>query len=131
MINPFVKYKGLEVFGTIEIASGGNKQGEDTKRSVNQYVGDVVYRFGSNEKFYVGAKYNLVSGKLANTDLEKIKINRFEAAAGWFMTKNILAKVEYVSQNYKNFSQFNANGTPNDLYGGKFNGVMFEAVITF
>ncbi|VXB49832.1 conserved exported hypothetical protein [Flavobacterium sp. 9R] len=131
MINPFVKYKGLEVFGTIEIASGGNKQGDETKRTVNQYVGDVVYRFGTNEKFYVGAKYNLVSGKLANADIEKININRFEAAAGWFMTKNILAKVEYVNQNYKNFSEFNANGTPNDFYGGKFNGVMFEAVITF
>ena len=29
MINPFVKYKGLELFGTVELASGGDKAGVD------------------------------------------------------------------------------------------------------
>ena len=38
MINPFVKYKGLEFFGTIELASGGDKTGTDDKRNVNQYA---------------------------------------------------------------------------------------------
>lgn len=131
MINPFVKYKGLEIFGTIEIAKGGDAKGIDKQRTVNQFVGDILYRFGQNEQFYVGAKYNNVSGKLRNSNANNININRFEAAAGWFMTKNILAKLEYVNQNYKDFDQFEANGNPNNLYGGKFNGLMFEAVITF
>lgn len=131
MINPFVKYKGLEFFGTIETAKGGNKKGMDESRTVNQFAGDVVYRFGKTEQFYVGGRYNTLSGKLDNAHANKISINRFEASAGWFMTKNILSKLAYVNQQYKDFGQFNANGTVNDLYQGKFNGLMFEAVITF
>ncbi|AYN06438.1 hypothetical protein [Flavobacterium sp. 140616W15] len=131
MINPFVKYKGFEFFGTLEFTSGGDAKGVETSRSVNQYAGDIVYRFGTNENLFVGAKYNLVDGKLRNSDAEAVNITRFETSAGWFMTKNILAKIGYVDQRYKNYSQFNAAGNPNDLYKGKFNGVMFEAVITF
>lgn len=130
MVNPFIKYKGFEFFGTLEFTSGGDFKGTDDTRKVNQYVGDLVYRFGQGERFYVGGKYNLVDGKLANANAEAIQINRFEAAAGWFMTKNVLAKLEYVDQNYKNFSQFNG-ATPNDLFGGSFKGLMFEAVILF
>ena len=130
MVNPFVKFKGLEVFGTIEFASGGNLKGSDETRTVNQYAGDVVYRFGKSENLYLGAKYNTVSGKLTNTDADAVSINRVELGGGWFMTKNILAKLAYVSQSYKDYSQFTASN-PNDLYGGKFNGFMFESVITF
>lgn len=130
MINPFIKYKGFEFFGTLEFTSGGDYTGTDDTRKVNQYVGDLVYRFGENERFYIGGKYNLVDGKLANANTQNIQINRFEAAAGWFMTKNVLAKLEYVDQNYKNFAQFNGT-TPNDLFGGSFKGLMFEAVISF
>lgn len=130
MINPFIKYKGLEFFGTLEFTSGGDFKGTDDTRKINQYVGDLVYRFGEGERFYVGGKYNLVDGKLSNASAEAIQINRFEGAAGWFMTKNVLAKLEYVNQNYKNFAQFNG-ATPNDLFGGSFKGIMFEAVISF
>jgi hypothetical protein len=131
MFNPFIKYQGLEFFGTIEMASGGNKKGMDETRTVNQFAGDVVYRFGKTEQFYVGGRYNTVSGKLDNINPDKVTINRFEASAGWFMTKNILSKLAYVNQNYKGYSKFEANGNLNDLYQGKFKGLMFEAVITF
>lgn len=130
MINPFVKYKGLEFFSTIEIANGGDRAGSDDKRSFTQFAGDLVYRFGEGERYYVGGRYNTVSGKQSNADLNKVSINRFEAAAGWFMTKNILSKLSYVNQNYNDFSQYSGNAL-NNLYEGKFKGVMFEAVITF
>ena len=130
MINPFVKYKGLEFFGTLELTSGGDAKGNDETRRVNQYVGDVLYRFGNKENLYIGAKYNVVTGKIKNTDANAFTVKRLETGLGCFMTKNILTKVVYVDQNYKDFSQFNA-GNPNDLYGGNFNGILFEAVITF
>jgi hypothetical protein len=130
MVNPFIKYKGLEFFGTLEFTSGGDAKGVEDTRKVNQYVGDLVYRFGNNENLFVGAKYNVVDGKLRNSDAEAVTINRFETSAGWFMTKNILAKLGYIDQQYKNYSQFTA-GNPNDLYKGEFKGLMFEAVITF
>ena len=130
MFNPFVKYKGLEFFGTVELASGGDYKGTDDKRTINQYVGDVVYRFGQDERFYLGAKYNTVTGKLKNSEANEVAVNRVEASAGWFMTKNILAKLAYVQQKYKDFNEY-SGGNPNDLYGGKFEGLMFEAIITF
>ncbi len=53
-----------------------------------------------------------------------MNVNRYEIAAGWDMTKNIVAKVEYVNQTYTNF---------NTLYGtdAGFKGVMVEAGISF
>ncbi|MCR4033534.1 MULTISPECIES: hypothetical protein [Flavobacterium] len=134
MINPFIKYKGLEFFGTIELASGGDKAGTDDKRTANQYASELIYRFGKTEQFYLGGKYNTVSGKLSNADAKEVTVDKFEASAGWFMTKNILAKLNYVNQNYKNYSQFTGNpatGNLNNFYGGKFNGLVFEAVIAF
>lgn len=134
MINPFVKYKGLEFFGTVELASGGDKAGVDAKRTANQYAGDVVYRFGKKDQFYVAGKYNTVSGKLSNADAQKVTVDRVESSIGWFMTKNILAKLDYVSQNYKNYTQFVGNvptGNANNFYGGNFKGFVFEATISF
>jgi hypothetical protein len=134
MINPFVKYKGLEFFGTIELASGGDKAGVDDKRTADQYAGDIVYRFGKKEQFYIAGKYNTVSGKLSNADAKKVTVDRFESSIGWFMTKNIVAKLDYVNQNYKNYTQFVGNvptGNANNFYGGKFNGLVFEAAISF
>jgi hypothetical protein len=142
MINPFIKYKGLEFFGTVELASGGDNAKTDDKRTANQYAGELVYRFGKSEQFYVGGKYNTVSGKLSNADANKVSVNKVEASAGWFMTKNILAKLEYVNQNYNDYAQTTTatTSTPtsittttsaNNFYGGKFNGLVFEAVISF
>ena len=134
MINPFVKYKGFEFFGTIELASGGDKAGVDNKRTADQYAGDIVYRFGKTEQFYIARKYNTVSGKISNADAKKVTVDRFESSIGWFMTRNIVAKLDYVSQNYRNYTQFVGNvptGNANNFYGGKFNGLVFEAAISF
>lgn len=130
MFNPFVKYKGFEYFGTFEFASGGDYKGTDDKRTVNQFASDIVYRFGQDERYYVGGKFNTVSGKLKNADADKVDVNRFEASAGWFMTKNVLAKLAYIQQTYDGYSEF-TGVNPNDFYGGKFNGIMFEAIISF
>ncbi|MFI0491406.1 hypothetical protein [Flavobacterium sp.] len=134
MFNPFVKYKGLELFGTIELASGGDKAGFNNKRTANQYAGDVIYRFGKTEQFFIAAKYNTVSGKQINSDAKEVTVNRVESSIGWFMTKNILAKLDYVSQDYKNYTQFIGNvptGIANNFYGGNFKGLVFEATISF
>lgn len=134
MFNPFVKYKGFEFFGTVEFASGGDKAGVDAKRTADQFAGDIVYRFGKSEQFYIAGKYNTVSGKLSNADAQKVTVDRFESSIGWFMTKNIVAKLDYVNQNYKNYTQFVGNvptGNANNFYGGNFKGIVFEAAISF
>jgi len=122
MINPFVKYGGLEFFGTVEMAKG-KASFETDDRTAMQYAGELIYRFGADENIYVGGRYNLVDAE--DISGEDVTIDRFQIAAGWFMTRNILLKAEYVVQNYNDF------GATSILNEGKFDGAMVEAVISF
>ena len=125
MLNGFAKVGGLELFGTYETANG--RSGLETKdRTMNQLAGDVIYRFGKNENLYVGGRLNNVKSELLFAGAERdVKINRTAFAAGWFVTKNVLVKGEYVTQEYKNFP------TNDFRNGGKFNGYVIEAVVGF
>ncbi|WP_178989121.1 hypothetical protein [Winogradskyella schleiferi] len=122
MVNPFVKYGGLEVFGTIELTSG-KRLTEMDRRNTEQFAGEVIYRFGETEDLFLGARYNTVNSELASGD--EISINRFQLGAGWFMTKNVLMKAEYVSQKYNDFAE------GDQFEDGQFDGLMLEAVISF
>lgn len=122
MINPFFKYGGLEFFGIYERASG-KAASEADERIWNHYSAELIYRFGADEDLYIGGRYNLAEGELQNG--AEVDIDRFQLAAGWFMTKNILMKLEYVNQNYDNYP---VSDIHND---GRFNGVMVEAAISF
>lgn len=122
MINPFIKAGGLELFGTVELTSGRTLS-ETDRRKTQQYAGELIYRFGSTENLYIGTRYNTVSAELASGD--DVNINRFQLGAGWFMTKNILMKLEYVSQEYKDYPAANL------LEDAKFNGLTLEAAISF
>ncbi len=125
-INPFIKYQGLEFFGVYEYVTG-QKSLTATKGNYTQLGAELLYRFGGKEQFYVGGRYNTVNGKDNDTADER-KIDRYNLGGGWFMTKNILAKVEYVNQKYNNDPVWGATSA---LRGGKFNGLMFEATIGF
>lgn len=123
VINPFVKFHGLEVFGNIEKATG-RAATETADRTWNQLAGDVVYRFLPAEQVWVGARYNTANGKLAATD-PKETVKRIQASAGWFITPGLMAKAEYVTQKYDGF-------LPTDIRnGGKFNGFLVEGVVAF
>lgn len=125
IINPYVKFQGIEFFGNIEFANGAAAT-ETATRAASQYAADLIYRFGSTEQFYVGGRYNTVASELlfgaTKTD---ITIDRIVGAAGWFVTPNILAKLEYVTQTYDGYP---AN---NILAEGKFNGLMISANVGF
>jgi len=122
MINPFVKYGGLEFYGVFENTSGKIKSADD-RRTFNQYGAELLYRFGANEDVYLGGRYNLVDGEMTSGDIE---IDRFNIGGGWFLTKNVLAKLEYVTQSYDGEGY---DGGP--FEGAEFDGVMIEAVISF
>ncbi|MHA6698156.1 hypothetical protein [Chryseobacterium sp. A321] len=129
-INPFVKYQGLEFFGTFENVSGnklvsGAKR--DTRGNYTQLAAELLYRFGQKEQYYFGGKYNTVSGK-DDKNAAKRSIDRYNIGAGWYMTPNVLAKIEYVDQTYNNDTVW---GASSPLMGGQFNGVMLEATIGF
>ena len=125
MVNPFVKFHGLEVFGLLEVANGHSASPADQEdRTWNQYAVDVLYRIGAKENFYVGGRYNMLTGehKSYGTD---VAINRMVGTLGWFISPNILAKVEYVNQEYLDFP------SEDILNGGRFHGVVLEGAISF
>lgn len=133
MINPFLKYKGLEITGSYETISGSNyadvSEGKWLKREFTQYSAEANYRFLKQEKAYIGIRQTGMSGEprgvLSNGAQAKVNISRTAIAAGWFPTKNLLLKTEYVNQNYKDFP------TTDYRFGGKFNGFVIEAVVGF
>ena len=122
--NPFIKFKGAELFGVYEIANGSSGGDEDLKGSYTQIGAELLYRFGRDERFYLGGRYNLVSGKQTE-DSEERKVDRINVGGGWFMTKNVVAKLEYVQQHHS------GAGWTGALHHGKFSGVMIEAAISF
>ena len=122
VINPFVKVGGVELFGNIETMTGA-AAGEPTRRTLRQLVGEGLYRF-AGDKLYLGGRYNTVNGQLAGITND-ITVKRSQVGGGWFVTPNVLTKLEFVRQNYEAFP------TSDIRNGGKFQGFMVEGVVAF
>ena len=140
VINPFVKFQGLEFFGTWEYAKGrnalengeGSTYGKLDNRQTHQTAGEVLYRFGKGEKFYVGARYITLSSNLAFGQsssnpgtLQKVSIDRTSIGGGWFITRNVLLKGEYVNQDYNDYPDYERQA------GGNFKGIVIQGSIAF
>lgn len=123
VINPFVQFHGLEFFGNIERAKG-RAVGELDNRTWKQNVGEVVYRFLPDQRLFVAARYNTVKGQLT-VGTPDVTVNRSQVGGGWFLTPNVLTKIEYVNQKYLDFP------TTDIRNGGKFKGFMVEGVVAF
>jgi hypothetical protein len=126
-INPFIKFGGLEFFGVYELANGNDEFTDpaDKEGSFTQLAGELLYRFGANENFYVGGRYNTVSGKMRESAADDLEISRVNIGGGWFMSQNILTKIEYVRQEYQ------GDGWSGRFAGAEFSGFVIEAVISF
>jgi hypothetical protein len=122
-VNPFVKFRGLELFGVLERAEG-RASTEPSRRTFSQYAGDVVYRFGPGEPLYLSARYNLATGRLQGIPND-VDIDRVQVGGGWFILPGLLAKLEYVNQEYEKFPSTNIR------HNGRFHGVMLEGVVAF
>lgn len=129
-INPFVQYKGWEFFGIYETSKGNRAEG-NTKGSYTQLGTELLYRFGEQGQFYIAGRYNSVNGNAdyasGATKPNDQKITRTNVGAGWFMTKNVLVKTEYVKQSYNS----DTSVWSNTLSGAEMNGLVIEAVISF
>ena len=122
VFNPSVKIYGLELFGNIEQAKG-KASAETAQRTFKQYVGEAVYRF-ANDQLYVGGRYNRATGPLLGMT-SNVTINRTQLGGGWFVTPNLLSKIEWVQQKDLNFLSTDVRN------GGKFNGFVIEGVVAF
>lgn len=132
MVNPFVRFGGLELFGTIETVSGDGPGANGMfEGDVTQFAGEAIYRFADDDLF-LGIRYNTVEGDFDEGGyqqppnwVEGASVDRWQIGAGWFMTENILVKTEYATQSYDGFP---SNAARN---GGEFDGIMLEGIISF
>jgi hypothetical protein len=122
-LNPFVKYRGVELFGVLERAEG-KATTETVERVWKQYAVDTVYRFLPEETAFVGVRYNRAVGALAGLTGD-VGANRWQFGAGWFITPHILAKAEYVNQKFFGYPATHIRN------GGRFNGLMLEGIVGF
>ena len=122
MVNPFVKFQGLEVFGVVEKASGRTAT-ETRMRDVTQYAGEALYRF-LDDQLYVGGRYNTVEAELQGIT-NTVSLDRVQFGGGWFITPGVLMKAEWVDQQYNDFP------TTDIRNGGRFKGWMIEGVVAF
>jgi hypothetical protein len=122
-MNPFVKFRALELFGVVERAEGRGAS-DAADRVWKQYALDTVYRFLPNDRMFAGVRYNKADGAVLGIT-GSVGAERWETGAGWFITPNVLAKGEYVKQTYRGYPAANIKS------GGEFNGVMFEGVVAF
>ena len=122
VVNPFVKVGGAEFFGNIETMTGAAAT-ETYRRTLRQLVGEGLYRFAGN-KLYAGGRINSVHGELAGI-ANDISVKRYQVGGGWFVTPNVLSKIEFVRQRYENFP------TSDIRSGGKFEGFMIEGAVAF
>ncbi len=126
-VNPFIKFKGLEFFGIYEVADGlmEFEDPDNNEGAMTQLAAELLYRFGKNEQFYVSGRYNEVSGKMQEGAQDPMNVSRINAGAGWYLTNNVVIKLEYVTQDY------NGDGWSGRLDGANFNGIVGEAAISF
>ncbi len=121
-VNPFVKFKGLEVFGVVEFTNNGNS---DDGGGYTQLGGELIYRLGANENAYIGARYNSVSGESSDAAATQ-DIVRTNLALGWFLTDNVVTKIEYVTSSYS------GDGWNNTKFqNAEFSGITIQAAISF
>ncbi len=123
VINPFIKVGGAEFFGQFETAKGGSFA-EPKLRNIRQNVYEGLYRFGDND-FYLGGRYITLKGQLLSKTYSDETVNRVQLGGGWFLTPNVLAKLEWVKQNYNDYPLTNI------LHGGQFKGFMISGAVGF
>ena len=121
--NLFFKYKDTELYGMYEIADGADVRDNDMK--MNHYAIDVVQRF-NNDKFWVAARYEDAVVKYADAfnDFGDAELTQWQLGLGWFLSKNAVAKLEYIDQKREKFSIYK-NGD------AEFKGFMVNASLSF
>lgn len=69
----------------------------------NYYAGDVVYKL--TPTIYAAARYSGANTDMLNGRATDGKVTRIQVGGGLWITKNMLMKIEYVTQKYRGFAQ--------------------------
>ncbi len=96
----------------------------------NYYAADVVYKI--TPALYAAARYSGATTDMLNGRETDGKVNRIQIGGGLWLTRNMLAKVEYVTQKYKGFRQGDmVNNGIQAWRNPEFNGFVAEVSFAF
>lgn len=114
---------------TMDKDTNGSAPGAPEERW-RYYAADVVYRF--TPAVYAAARYSAADAlKIANVNSNG-KVDRIQLGGGLWLTKNLLAKVEYVTQQYRGFVPGNmVNNGIQAWRNPSFKGVVSEVSFAF
>lgn len=118
MSNVFFKYKDTELFGTLEFA-------DSQDRKMTHYAVTALERF-YNDKFYAAARYENATVKLDAGGADQ-ELKQYQIGLGWFISKNAMAKVEYIKQKCDNVYRWSQHTTD----PAEFDGFMVSAALSF
>lgn len=122
MTNAFIKYNNTELFGLLEITDGSDSSSNDME--MIHYSVDLVQRFGKDNRFYGAVRYENATTELASDTSGDNELTQLQVGLGWFLSKNAVAKVEYIKQERDNFAEY-TNGK------AKFDGFMISTALSF
>ncbi len=122
----------LELYANVGLAEDAdiNGVGEgEPEESYLYYALEAVYDF--TEKFYGAARYSAAhADKIAGEDSDGI-VTRIQAGLGYWLTDNILAKMEYVHQEYNDYKPGEIVSGVDAGYEPSFDGVLAEVSLAF
>jgi predicted porin len=96
----------------------------------NYYAGDVVYKF--TPALYAAARYSAATTDMLAGRVTDGKVNRIQVGGGFWLTRNMLMKLEYVTQKYKGFRQGDmVNNGIQAWRNPEFNGFAAEVSFAF
>lgn len=96
----------------------------------NYYAADVVYKI--TPALYAAARYSGATTAMLNGRETDGKVNRIQIGGGLWLTRNMLAKVEYVTQKYRGFREGDmVNNGIQAWRNPEFNGFVAEVSFAF
>ncbi|PAF46034.1 hypothetical protein [Helicobacter sp. 11S02629-2] len=133
----FLKYKGTELTGVYEFASGAYNNvivnGRQSFGGGDAYMNHVSVTLAQrfwDDKMYVAARYEkaFLNGRRAGTALNQ-QLDQAQVSVGWYMYKGVLARAEYIWQQ-RNLSTFGGALASSKGYA-YFQGFMLTANVAF
>lgn len=95
----------IKLYGHYGIAQDKDINGSATgapEEKWTYYAGDVVYKI--TPALYAAARYSSANTDMLAGRVTNGKVDRMQVGGGLWLTKNLLMKVEYVSQKYSGFN---------------------------
>lgn len=119
----FTRYVDTELYAMLELADGADAKDKDMK--MTHYTVDLVQRF-SNDKFWVAGRYEnaTVDYYKTNFNNKEAELTQWQLGLGWFLSKNAVAKLEYINQKRENNAAY-VDGT------AEFKGYMISTALSF